>query len=108
MNESGRGREKVRAVIDTSVFVDDAGVVELAQGRVVILDRLVHGLEFQPLHGRVLHQQGVDGNAGVGVKSEGPCAAGAALFPPPLWGDQAPDGAPALAVCPFPAFRRPT
>jgi hypothetical protein len=32
-------------------FVGDAEVVELAQGGVVILDRPVRGLQFQPLHG---------------------------------------------------------
>src|ERR1035441_5832155 len=37
-------------------FVGDAEVVKLAQGRIVILDRLVRWLEFQPLHGGVLHQ----------------------------------------------------
>ena len=37
-------------------FVGDAEVVELAQGRIVILDRLVRWLQFQPLHGGVLHQ----------------------------------------------------
>jgi hypothetical protein len=36
-------------------FVGDAEVVELAQSGVVILDRLVRGLQFQPLHGCVLH-----------------------------------------------------
>jgi hypothetical protein len=37
-------------------FVGDAEVVKLAQGRIVILDRLVRWLQFQPLHGGVLHQ----------------------------------------------------
>jgi hypothetical protein len=37
-------------------FVADAEVVELAQGGVVILDRLVRGPQFQPLRGGVLHQ----------------------------------------------------
>ena len=48
-------------------FVGDAKVVELAQGGVVILDRLVRGLQFQPLHGGVLHRGVVDGNAGLNV-----------------------------------------
>ena len=34
-------------------FVGDAEVVELAQGGVVILDRLVRRLQFQPLHPRL-------------------------------------------------------
>ena len=38
-------------------FVGDPEVVELAQGGVVILDRLVRGLQFQPVHGSVLHQR---------------------------------------------------
>src|ERR1022692_4470647 len=37
-------------------FVGDAEVVELAQGRIAVLDRLVRWLQFQPLHGGVLHQ----------------------------------------------------
>lgn len=37
-------------------FVGDAEVVELPQGRIVILDRLVRWLQFQPLHDVVLHQ----------------------------------------------------
>ena len=37
-------------------FAGDAEVVKLAQGRIVILDRLVRWLQFQPLHGGVLHQ----------------------------------------------------
>ena len=36
-------------------FVGDAEVVELAQGGVVILDRLMRWLQFQPLHDCVLH-----------------------------------------------------
>ena len=52
-------------------FVGDAEVVELAQGGVVILDRLVRGPQFQPLHGGVLHPRRGDGNAGVGLKSNG-------------------------------------
>ena len=46
-------------------------VVELAQVGVVILDRLVRGIQFQPLHGGVLHQRQRGGNAGVGLKFEG-------------------------------------
>ena len=38
-------------------FVGDAEVVELAQGGVVILDRRARALQFQPVHGRVLHQR---------------------------------------------------
>ena len=39
-----------------SGFVGDAEVVELTQSRIVILNRLVRWLQFQPLHGGVLHQ----------------------------------------------------
>ena len=37
-------------------FVGDAEVVELTQSRIVILNRLVRWLQFQPLHSGVLHQ----------------------------------------------------
>ena len=50
-------------------FVGDAEVVELAQGGVVILDRLVRWLQFQPLHGGVLHQRRGGGNAGLKGRS---------------------------------------
>src|ERR1039458_5690837 len=52
-------------------FVRDAEVVELAQGGVIILDRLVRGLQFQPLHGCVLHQRRGGRQWWFGLKSEG-------------------------------------
>ena len=44
-------------------FVGDAEVVKLAQGRIVILDRLVRWLQFQALHGGVLHQRRGEGQS---------------------------------------------
>ena len=64
-------------------FVGDAEVVELAQGGVVILDRLVRGLQFQPLHGGVLHQRRGGRQCWCGVEGRRPCAAEASLFPSP-------------------------
>jgi hypothetical protein len=73
-------------------FVGDAEVVELAQGGVVILDPLVRWLQFQPLHGRVLHRGGMDGNVGLdlGVIEMNGSAPLAQVF---NWPHAAPDGA---------------